>query len=540
MNILFNELPILQETKDAIEQLGLVETTPIQHHAIPVMLSGKDMIGQAQTGTGKTFAFAIPILEKIDPKDPNIQALIICPTRELTLQVYKEFIKLVKFNKDIKITSIYGGESYTKQFKNLAMKPQIVVATPGRAIDHLERKTIDFSNLKILVMDEADEMLKMGFQEDLEKLLKDTPSTRQTALFSATVPDFIKKVAKKYQHQPEMIKIESQTLTVSKTDQYYYMVKKSDRDQLLLRVLDFYEPSSAIIFANTKVDVDALAQFMQKHNFEADAIHGDLKQSQRDYVMTRFRSKKLKFLIATDVAARGLDISHVDMVINYEIPFEDEVYVHRIGRTGRAGKSGISISLVYPSMRGKLQMIEKFIKTQMKELQIPTEDDINLRRLERGYSHLTETIDQNEEMHEALINRLYHDGYEADQIISALLSKLAPQTKTYDPIEAPATKRREKEFGKKINTNESRRESKRPGGFKVALINLGKEDGIKPAKLVDFFKSNIDLYPKNIGDITIYPKETEFQIHPLGVKRLGELNNKFFNGKKIKITILNR
>ncbi|MDX9692198.1 MAG: DEAD/DEAH box helicase, partial [Acholeplasmataceae bacterium] len=476
MNILFNDLQISQTTKDAIEQLGLIETTPIQHYAIPVMLEGKDMIGQAQTGTGKTFAFAIPILEKIDLADPNIQALIICPTRELTLQVYKEFVKLVKFNKDIKITSIYGGESYTKQFKNLAMKPQIVVATPGRAIDHLERKTIDFSNLKILVMDEADEMLKMGFQEDLEKLLKDTPQNRQTALFSATVPDFIKKVAKKYQKNPEMIKIETSTVTVSKTDQYYYMVKKSDRDQLLMRLLDFYEPSSAIIFANTKIDVDALAQFMQKNNFEADAIHGDLKQSQRDYVMNRFRSKKLKFLIATDVAARGLDISHVDMVINYEIPFEDEVYVHRIGRTGRAGKSGISISLVYPSMRGKLQMIEKFIKTTLKELPIPTEDDINTRRIERGYHELTSSIDLNQINHDQLIHRLTEDGYEPNQIISALLSRLAPQEKTYEHIEAPAAKRREKEreFGKKVNTNDSRRDSKRPGGFKVALINLGK------------------------------------------------------------------
>lgn len=540
MNILFNELPILQTTKDAIEQLGLIETTPIQHHAIPLMLEGKDMIGQAQTGTGKTFAFAIPILEKIDPQDPNIQALIICPTRELTLQVYKEFIKLVKFNKEIKITSIYGGESYTKQFKNLAMKPQIVVATPGRAIDHLERKTIDFSNLKVLVMDEADEMLKMGFQEDLEKLLKDTPQTRQTALFSATMPDFIKKVAKKYQKTPEIIKIETPTLTVSKTDQFYYMVKKSDRDQLLIRLLDFYEPSSAIIFCNTKMDVDALAQFMQKQHYEADAIHGDLKQSQRDYVMARFRSKKLKFLIATDVAARGLDISHVDMVINYELPFEDEVYVHRIGRTGRAGKSGISISLVYPSMRGKLHMIEKFIKTEMKELQIPSEDDIHLRRKERNYLDLSTIIDENNDMHDELIQRLLHDGYEANQIIAALLSKITPEKRTYEAIEAPATKKKERDMGRKVNTNDSRRESKRPGGFKVALINLGKEDGIKPARLVDFFKSNIDLYPKNIGDIIIYPKETEFQIHPLGLKRLSELNNKFYNGKKIKITVLNK
>ena len=235
MNILFSDLQILQETKTAIEALGLVETTSIQHHAIPKMLEKRDLIGQAQTGTGKTFAFAIPILEQIDTEDKNIQALVICPTRELTLQVYKEFLKLIKFNKAVKITSIYGGESYNKQFKALAEHPQIVVATPGRAIDHLERGTLNFSSLKVLVMDEADEMLKMGFQEDLEKLLKDTPSTRQTALFSATIPPFIKKVAEKYLKNPEIIKIETPTVTVSKIDQFYYNVKKSDRDQLMLR-----------------------------------------------------------------------------------------------------------------------------------------------------------------------------------------------------------------------------------------------------------------------------------------------------------------
>ena len=346
MNLLFNELPILETTKQAIEALGLVETTSIQHHAIPKMLEGKDLIGQAQTGTGKTFAFAIPILEKLDLTNDHIQALIICPTRELTLQVYKEFIKLVKFNKAIRVTSIYGGESYNKQFKALAEKPHIVVATPGRAIDHQDRGTIDFSHVKILVMDEADEMLKMGFQEDLERLLKDTPSERQTALFSATIPPFIKKVAEKYQHSPEIVKIETATLTVSKIEQIVYHVKKSDRDQLLIRVLDFYQPGSAIIFANTKNDVDQLSEFLQKHQYEADALHGDLKQSQRDYVMGRFRVKKLKYLIATDVAARGLDISHVDMVINYEIPFEDEIYVHRIGRTGRGNKYGKALTFI--------------------------------------------------------------------------------------------------------------------------------------------------------------------------------------------------
>lgn len=579
MNILFSDLQILQETKTAIEALGLVETTSIQHHAIPKMLEKRDLIGQAQTGTGKTFAFAIPILEQIDTEDKNIQALVICPTRELTLQVYKEFLKLIKFNKAVKITSIYGGESYNKQFKALAEHPQIVVATPGRAIDHLERGTLNFSSLKVLVMDEADEMLKMGFQEDLEKLLKDTPSTRQTALFSATIPAFIKKVAEKYLKNPEIIKIETPTVTVSKIDQFYYNVKKSDRDQLMLRLLDFYEPISAIIFANTKIDVDNLSAFLQKHNYEADALHGDLKQSQRDYVMGRFRSKRLKYLIATDVAARGLDISHVDMIINYEIPFEDELYVHRIGRTGRAGKAGVSISLVYPSMRGKLQMIERYIKAKLTEKEIPTEEEINQRREQRNYAQILDMVVKNEVNYDEIIGKLHEDGFEDQDIISALLSKVMVEKKTYDHLEAPAKKRndaysdprssRDSRGGRSDSRSRGPRDSRdsrdsrgpksgesrenRPartydsseprsrgveGPYKNAMINLGKQDGLRPVALLDYLKKNADLFPKNIGDITIYPQETEFQIHPAAIKRLDEVNNKLFNGKKIKITIL--
>jgi len=541
MNILFNELEIKKETKEAIEALGLVETTAIQHHAIPRMLKGIDLIGQAQTGTGKTFAFAIPILEKIDTTKHHIQALVICPTRELTLQVYKEFLKLVKFNKAVKVTSIYGGESYNKQFKALESHPQIIVATPGRAIDHLERGTMDFSHLEILVMDEADEMLKMGFQEDLERLLKDTPASRQTALFSATIPPFIKKVAQNYQKNPETIKIEAATLTVDKVEQFYYMVKKHDRDQLLIRVLDYFDPASAIIFTNTKIDADNLVAFLQKQGYEADALHGDLKQSQRDYVMNRFRSKKLTYLIATDVAARGLDISHVDVVINYEIPFEDEIYVHRIGRTGRAGKSGISVSLVYPSMRGKLLLIEKFIKTKMQELPYPTEEDINEKRQAKNFKHILSMITKNEAMHQDTLDKLRAQGLDDETIIHGLLSQISIEKKTYDTIEAPQTKRKEIEQYTRNQSSSKKgdRGSKNRGGaYRRAIINLGKEDGIRPVSLIDFFKKHADMYPKNVGDIIIYPKETELQIHPLATKRLELLNGKLFNGKKIKVQVL--
>ena len=574
MNILFNDLQVLESTKQAIDDLGLVETTSIQHHAIPKMLDGQDVIGQAQTGTGKTFAFAIPILEQINVNEKTVQALVICPTRELTLQVYKEFLKLIKFNKTVRITSIFGGESYNKQFKALADGPHIVIATPGRTIDHLNRGTVDFSHLKVLVLDEADEMLKMGFQEDLETLLKDTPSTRQTALFSATIPPFIKKVAQKYQKNPAIIQIETPTLTVSKTDQIFYMVKKSDRDQLLLRVLDYHNPNSAIIFANRKVDVDNLTTFLQKHEYEADALHGDLKQSQRDYVMGKFRSKRLKYLIATDVAARGIDISHVDMVINYEIPFEDEIYVHRIGRTGRAGKSGMSVSLVYPSLRGKLAMIERYIKTKMTEKTIPTEEEIFKKNEDRNYKKIKDLIKKNENNFDEVIARLHEDGFDDDSIIHALLSETMEGKKSYDHIATPAQgrgdsfsgnsnrgrsdsrsrgrrdssnrneSRNDNRSGDSSNRNDNRsgepRGNKFSGSYKNAVINLGKEDGLRPVQMLDYFKKFADLYPKNVGDINVNQNTTEFEIHPAAIKRLDELNGKLYNGKKIKIDIVRK
>ncbi|MFA7422309.1 MAG: DEAD/DEAH box helicase [Acholeplasmataceae bacterium] len=554
MNILFNDLPILEETKQAIQALGLVETTDIQHHTIFKMLEKKDLIGQAQTGTGKTFAFAIPMIEHIDPKNKNIQGLVICPTRELTLQVYKEFLKLIKFNKDIRITSIYGGESYQKQFKALANHPHIVVATPGRAIDHLNRKTMDLSNLNMLIMDEADEMLKMGFQDDLETLLKDTPQDRQTALFSATIPAFIKEVAKKYQKTPDIIKIKTESLTVDKIEQFYYMIKKSDRDQLLLRVLDYYNPSSAIIFANTKKDVDHIAAFLQKYQFEADALHGDLKQSQRDYVMNRFRSRQLTLLVATDVAARGLDISHVDVVFNYELPFEDEIYVHRIGRTGRAGESGKSISFVYPSMRGKLMMIERYIKLKMVELEIPSLLEIKQKQDEVLIETVKHYTDSKTQDYSDMINNLINEGYDKDDIISALVERLSKQTKAYEDISKPRTKqdsfeqktsrssnnRRDRNSNSRDQRSSNRgRDSKRSqdNTYYTAVMNVGKNDGLRAPHLIDYLKKNADMYPKNIGDINIKDDQTEFQIHIKAVKRLDQVNDKIFKGRKLKFKI---
>ena len=377
MNTKFKDLPILETTKEALEFYNLTDATAIQQLAIPKMLEGKDFIAQAQTGTGKTFAFAIPMVEMIDPNSKNINGLVITPTRELSIQVFKEFLKLVKFYPKLKIALIVGGESYTKQFRELAKNPHIIIATPGRIIDHMERKKVDLSHLNILALDEADEMLKMGFQEDLETILKDTPSTRQTVLFSATMPEFIKKIAKEYQNNSEIIKTEMKSLTLDNITQYYYLVKREDKLNLLIRLLDLKNINSGIIFANTKADVDRITLHLKDNGYSADSLHGDLKQVQRNTVMQAIRRGDIKMLVATDVAARGLDINNLEIVVNYDIPQQDEIYVHRIGRTGRAGKTGESYSFVTPSKRRNVAILEKYTKSTITHLEIPTEEDIS-------------------------------------------------------------------------------------------------------------------------------------------------------------------
>ena len=532
MNLKFNELEIKQFLKDAIDSMGIIETTDIQNMSIPVLLEGADVIGQAKTGTGKTFAYGLPLLNKIDEKINQTQGLIILPTRELANQVYKEFLKLLKFNKDIKVCIIVGGESYTKQFSALKNNPHVVISTPGRTIDHLERGTIDFTNLNFLVLDEADEMLKMGFEDDLETILKTASVNRQTALFSATIPPFIKKSASRYQVNPLMIKVSSDTLAANKIKQCFYMIKKSDRNNLLIRVLDYHDIGSAIIFANTKAEVDEVSEFLQKKGYSASALHGDLKQKDRDFVLNGFRARRIKYLIATDVAARGLDISHVDLVVNYELPFENELYVHRIGRTGRASKSGVSISFVYPSSRGKLQLIEKFINQKMEELEIPSVDAIKKRQEELNFERLFNKVNGSSNLPiNPVIEKLVVSGFTEVEIINALLETYV-NTKEYEDIDVIKQIKKENTPAKQGN---KRRDNKL---FRTAVLNLGKKDGIRAVVLTDYFKKKCDLFPKNIGDITVKENETVFEIHKSAIHRLDNINNKYFNQKKMRVKVI--
>ncbi|VEU82120.1 DEAD/DEAH box helicase [Acholeplasma hippikon] len=536
MSLLFNDLPILDTTKEALNQLGFTTPTPIQALAIPKMIEGLDLIGQAQTGTGKTFAYAIPMVEKTDTTKKVTQGLILTPTRELTMQVYKEILKLVKFYPSLKVTTIVGGESYDKQFRELAKHPHIIVATPGRIIDHIDRKTVDLSNVNTLTLDEADEMLKMGFQEDLERILQSLPEERQTVLFSATLPAFIKKIASQYQKNPEFLKVEAETLTVDRITQGYFLVKDEDRPNLLVRLLDMENPKTAIIFANTKADVDKIAASLQDAKFTADALHGDLKQSQRNYVMSRFRNKQLSLLIATDVAARGLDISDVELVINYDLPQQDEVYVHRIGRTGRAGKKGKAYSFVTPRKRRMIEVLSKFIKTDIKKLEFPDENAIYKQRIKAFKNELKALMAEEVPNHMELLNEFLTDEQMKDHLLNTLLNQIVPVKKEYPELAPVVERSRRTETSRNDRRKGEKSDApKRTGKYEDFIINLGKKDGMTPQNLFKVLEKEFGIYSKNVGDIKHLSGETIFGIKSEVVNKLRKDKAVNYQGKKVTV-----
>ena len=356
----FEELQIDDRILRAVEDMGFEEASPIQAKAIPVVLEGKDIVGQAQTGTGKTAAYSIPMLQKIDPSVKKVQAIVLCPTRELAVQVAEEIRRLAKYMSDIKVLPVYGGQEIVRQIKSLKTGVQIVVGTPGRVMDHMRRKTVRFDNVSMVILDEADEMLDMGFREDMETILTGTPEDRQTVLFSATMPKAIMDIAKKFQKDAEVVKVVRKELTVENIDQYYYEVRPKNKNEVLCRLIDIYNPRLSVVFCNTKKKVDELISELKGRGYFADGIHGDMKQTQRDRVMSDFREGKTEILIATDVAARGIDVSNVDVVFNYDLPQDEEYYVHRIGRTGRAGKEGLAFSFISGKEVYKLKDIEHY------------------------------------------------------------------------------------------------------------------------------------------------------------------------------------
>lgn len=376
----------------AVKEMGFKQFSPIQEQAIPEVLAGKDVIGQAQTGTGKTAAFGIPLLQKIDIDERGLQALVLCPTRELAIQAAEELRKFAKYMTGIRVLPVYGGQEIYKQIKSLKGNVQIIVGTPGRVMDHMRRHTIKLDKLKMVVLDEADEMLDMGFREDMEEILSQIPNEHQTVLFSATMPKAILDITGQFQDHPILIKTVKKELTVQAIKQCYYQIRKEDKKEAAARLLEYYAPKRTLVFCNTKKMVEELAEDLKKRGFFAEGLHGDLSQNMRDRVMDSFKNGTTQVLIATDVAARGIDVDDVEAVINFDVPQDIEYYVHRIGRTGRAGRSGRSFTLVVGREIYKVRDIEKICKSKMNERTIPTAADIEAVKAKKILNEVSDVM----------------------------------------------------------------------------------------------------------------------------------------------------
>ena len=493
--LLFEELKLTKEIQKAINDLGFEEATPIQSQAIPFIRQGRDVIGQAQTGTGKTAAFGIPVLEKINPTNRTLQAVILCPTRELAIQVAEELQKLAKYIKGVEVLAIYGGQPIDRQIKALRRGVQIIIGTPGRVIDHLERRTLKMDNVKTVVLDEADEMLDMGFREDIELILGNTHAERQTVLFSATMPRAILELTKKYQHNPELVKVVHRELTVPNIEQFYYEVKEHAKPEVLARIIDTYNLKLCLVFCNTKRKVDELVENLQARGYSADGLHGDLKQAQRDAVMGKFRRGVVEILVATDVAARGIDVDNIEAVFNYDFPQDEEYYVHRIGRTGRAGKNGRAFSFVVGRDIYKIRDIQQYTKTKITSQKVPTLSDVEEVRINSLLEKVKATIDQGH------LGKYLHwvEGLQGDDYVSldvaAALLKIA-----FGDSDAEA--------GPDIDLDDTGA----PPGMVRLFINIGRIQGVQAKDIVGSIASQTVIPGKLIGAIRIYDKYTLVEV----------------------------
>ena len=438
---LFSELGLSAEVLQAVEKLGFEQTAPIQAEAIPVLMAGKDVVGQSQTGSGKTAAFGIPAVEKVDAARREVQVLILCPTRELAVQVSEEIHKLALFKRGIQTLPIYGGQSYERQFYGLKQGAQIVIGTPGRVMDHMRRGTLRLETVKMAILDEADVMLDMGFRDDIELILQAAPAERQTVFFSATMPKPILDLIGKYSREPQTVKIEQKAMTVPTVEQVYYEVDRRHKMELLTRLIDLHDLKLGIIFCNTKRMVDDLVDYLEAAGYQADRLHGDMTQNMRDRVMNKFRQSGVEFLVATDVAARGIDVDDVEVVFNYDLPYDPEDYVHRIGRTGRAGKSGLAISLVPYRELFQIRNIERFSNARIQRGKIPTADEVAEARENVFLDKLRALLASGAyPRYEHLLERLLDEGFTSADVASALIHQLqsgeaakpAPRAEEYE------------------------------------------------------------------------------------------------------------
>ncbi|MBQ9766117.1 MAG: DEAD/DEAH box helicase [Lachnospiraceae bacterium] len=537
----FEELGLLPEIERAVKTMGFEVASPIQARAIPAMRTGRDIVGQAQTGTGKTAAFGIPLLEKIDESNKRLQAIILCPTRELAIQVADEIRNLAKYMSGIKILPVYGGQDIVKQIRSLKGGVQIIVGTPGRVMDHMRRKTIRMEDVDTVILDEADEMLSMGFREDIETILKETKEERQTVLFSATLPQEILNITYNYQKDAEMIKVVNKELTVPNIEQYYYEVSMKNREEVLSRLLDIYSPKLSIIFCNTKKQVDLLVNALLGRGYFAAALHGDMKQEQREHIMQGFRDGKTEVLVATDIAARGLDIDEVEAVFNYEIPQDVEYYVHRIGRTGRAGREGKAFSFVWGREMYKVKEIERYCKTKIVLQKVPSLGDVANTKTVNLLAEVERIIKEEnlKDMIDIIEDKVNISDYTAMDIAAALLKLSVGSNADEDEIEieeppifkAKGNRDRDKYGETRRNDKSVPRE-----GMVRLHINIGKNHKVMPKDILGAIANESHIPGKAIGAIDMFDKYTFVNVEKKHAKAVLRAMNKVkIKGTKVTI-----
>lgn len=553
---LFTETNLSPEILKAVGDLGFVSPTEIQKQTIPFISSDiRDLIALAQTGTGKTAAFSLPILDMIDDGSRKIQLLVLCPTRELCLQITKDIKNYSKYLPNIKTTAVYGGSSIMEQIRSLKEKPQIIVGTPGRVIDLINRKALDFSEIHWLVLDEADEMLSMGFKDDLETILSETPETKQTFLFSATMNKEVERISKNYLTKPHRISVGSINEVKKNISHEFYVVGYRQKKEALKRLIDANPNQYSIIFCRTRMETQEIADFLMQNGYAADALHGDLSQAQRDTVMKKFRLKNIDILVATDVAARGLDVNSLTHVIHYSLPDDPEVFVHRSGRTGRAGKDGISMALIKPEETRKLKQIKSVTKIDITEKQIPTGDEIIKAQVEGVFERLFTEHEDFFTFDDALIPDL--SEFSKEELVHKLLQlqlrdlsmfykdkKDLAAHKLSDERDVPSSRRerrRDERDGRRGDRDggrdrggKSRRKNDNMTRF---FFNLGKKDNLKKVDMLDIINKATKKARKrpDIGDIEILEKFSFFEVEKdFKNEILNNLSSMKFKGKEMR------
>lgn len=534
-NLSFKDLNLSNEVQHAIADMGFEEATPIQSQSIPPILEGNDLIGQAQTGTGKTCAFGIPAIEMIQPQIDTIQVLVLCPTRELAIQSSEELRNVLKYKDGIRILPVYGGQPIDRQILALKKRPQIIIGTPGRVMDHMRRRTIKLENLKMIVLDEADEMLNMGFREDIDTILEKVPEDRQTILFSATMPKEILDITRKYQKDPVHIKVAHKQLTVPSIEQYYLEVKESAKLEVLSRLIDTNDIKLSLVFCNTKKRVDDLTSSLQSRGFSAEALHGDMRQEHRDKVMSQFRKGNFDILIATDVAARGIDVDDVEAVFNYDIPSDEEYYVHRIGRTGRAGRTGKAFTFISGREIYKLRDIQRYTKSTVSLIKPPTINDVEEKKMSNVLKLLKENLG-----HEGLSKYLSH----IERFVNTINSDTEDQDDSFVTsldVAAALLKMYAEQSGNFPNTvseiDEASDFDSDSGNDMVRLfINIGSENKIQPKHIIEGLVESSGLPGKMVGSIDIFDRYSFVEVpKEFAAEVLRSMKNHTIKGKRINI-----